>query len=1333
MVRLRSPEELAAHADAIHVAALEVPVEARWRLLSEACAGDPELRAAVELRLIGARTTPGHSTEPAYSDFGEAHMRLFRPGTVVGGRYRILHRIGEGGLGTVFLADQELPVRRKVALKVLHAGLGSRTAAIRFEAEIAALSRMNHPWVASIHDAGRTPEGALYVVMEYIDGEPLDVFCTNHSLDLEATLRLFVKVCRGVQHAHQRGILHRDLKPMNVLVKADDEPTPRIIDFGIARGALGDPGLGPRITSAGAHVGTPEYMSPEQAGLLDAEPDTAADVYSLGVMLYELLTGTLPVDFDGRRDPGHWRRVLAETRVVPPSDAVARRHKGRAPHPSARLRGDLDAVVMKALAREPDRRYASAAELAADIDRYLAGRPIVARSPGPLHVLGRAILRRPGVAVAVVAAVVALIGAVSVRDQLAFERASAELAIREANAQRVVAEATARNAQRTSARSSLVAAITSLWLDDAPAVLGNLEAIPPPLRGWGSRLLRGLVERWEHRFELGAGATTGMAFSGDERLVCAGGADGVVRCLDAATGAPRTTVAAIDSPIADLHLDDAGRRALVSDRDASLALVDLERAEVLWLRRGPIRLVLPGFVTGPDGHEWILAALPEPDAESAWRPTRLDPATGGGLDRLPVSAAPVPSLHACHREDGLLLLVSTSATTTAFGIDGRHVWSAPGRLVGKSSERDCAFGLFMETADYGFRSVRSLVDGRQTGELRAPNGDVVIAAVGPGGRLAWRVDVGAVVMRDDGAGMPPVPLRTSRTPTHALRFSADGSRLWVADDEGALTVFRTELSSQPSELKVALAPNLGAVISRDGRRHVSTGWGWLRVIDAERRYPLWQRWLGRHYATAVAFTPSESRLALGDWVGAVTLLDAQVGDVVLRANLFDVPIVSIAAVDESTFAVGTASGEVAVLTVPADGGPPVFRWRRTIDPRLPVMRLALGHDRRSIAVGLGNPAHLPEGGGLPAARTVRVRAAVPDRAGIVLLGLDDGRELLAFEGSRATWRALAIAPDGRALFGSAESGVLHRWDMESGALTARRPGVGGAAVGLVFTGEWSGDDRSAPESEPRIVAALDSGNVAIWDGINVDFMFFWRVVNDTPLAISVSSDERLLGVVSKTVSSALLTLGDAGGEDGWRDRVVASIAATALEHHVDPKAASDAILAGRFLPPRYGLDSDDGRALAVGAAAWARSWRRNPNHLNSLAWGEALHRESWNRRSQAEKDRALALAEAAVVESPRHEFVNTLALVRFRRGDFAGAVEAARRSVALAIASGGGDNPLDASIEAMSLKALGRPEEAAAAVARAEAMVAREPWRGDADARVLFDEAVRALKGVAAR
>jgi serine/threonine protein kinase/tetratricopeptide (TPR) repeat protein len=392
--------------EVFHAAADLTPV-GRAAFLARSCAGDSELRRQVETLLA-----------QDVLETAQATLLMSGPDETVFGPYHLLQLIGQGGMGEVWLAEQKEPVRRRVAVKLIKAGMDTREVIARFESERQALALMDHPAIAKVFDAGSTPKGRPYFVMEFVSGMPITDYCNRRQLTSRQRLELFISVCEGVQYAHQKAIIHRDLKPSNILVgEVDGRPRPRIIDFGVAKATSQRLTAKTMLTQVGAMVGTPGYMSPEQADSCGQDTDTRTDVYSLGVLLYELLVGELPVDLT-KVPLDQIPRHLRERDVLRPSTKLStRRQRSNAnAHcrgPDARslareLRGDLDAITLKALEYDRSRRYATPSELAADLERHLHHQPVIAR-PASAGYRARKYVRRHRAGVALAIAITVLL------------------------------------------------------------------------------------------------------------------------------------------------------------------------------------------------------------------------------------------------------------------------------------------------------------------------------------------------------------------------------------------------------------------------------------------------------------------------------------------------------------------------------------------------------------------------------------------------------------------------------------------------------------------------------------------------------------------------------------------------------------------------------------------------------------------------------------------------------------------------------------------------------------------------------------------------------------
>jgi serine/threonine protein kinase/tetratricopeptide (TPR) repeat protein len=385
----------------IFLHAIGLPSPERAAYLDDACRDNPALRAELDALLaahdrLGGGGSPTTGPEPADGTPAGAKM-CEAVGAVLSDRYKLLEQIGEGGMGTVWMAQQTEPVKRLVALKVIKPGMDSKQVLARFEAERQALALMEYPNIARVFDAGKTATGRPYFVMELVKGVPLTKYCDEHRLTPKERLELFIPVCQAIHHAHQKGIIHRDIKPSNVLVALyDGKPVPKVIDFGVAKAAGQQLTEHTLVTGFGAVIGTLEYMSPEQAELNQLDIDTRSDIYSLGVLLYELLTGSTPLEHKRVQETGFVEALRIIREEEPPTlsnrlsttDELASiaANRGTEPAKLTRLvRGELDWIVMKALEKDRNRRYETASAFAADLQRYLQDEPVQAGPPSAIY------------------------------------------------------------------------------------------------------------------------------------------------------------------------------------------------------------------------------------------------------------------------------------------------------------------------------------------------------------------------------------------------------------------------------------------------------------------------------------------------------------------------------------------------------------------------------------------------------------------------------------------------------------------------------------------------------------------------------------------------------------------------------------------------------------------------------------------------------------------------------------------------------------------------------------------------------------------------------------
>ncbi|CAN5189702.1 hypothetical protein BH10PLA2_BH10PLA2_20520 [soil metagenome] len=448
------------------------PLE-RHEYLDGACAGDKDLRADVE-SLLEASVRAGSfmaAPVPAFSNAGDVPQAADCPGKMIG-PYKLLQQIGEGGMGVVYMAEQHEPVRRRVALKIIKPGMNTAQVLGRFESERLALALMDHPNIARVLDGGTTETGRPYFVMELVNGVAITEYCDENQLTPRERLGLFVPVCQAIQHAHQKGIIHRDVKPSNVMVTLyDGRPVPKVIDFGVAKAIEQRLTERTQFTAYGQLVGTLEYMSPEQAALSGQDVDTRSDIYSLGVLAYELLTGSTPLQRKTFRSGAYVEilRLIREQEPPRPSSRLSDSGEGLAAISAQRnmepgklrrlVSGELDWIVMKALDKERGRRYETASALARDVERYLADEAVKACPPSRVYVIRKFWRRNKGTALAVAVVALSMVGGIAgtswgmvragrARNEEAAQRQRAEANEKKALAEKQVAEAVQAFLQR---------------------------------------------------------------------------------------------------------------------------------------------------------------------------------------------------------------------------------------------------------------------------------------------------------------------------------------------------------------------------------------------------------------------------------------------------------------------------------------------------------------------------------------------------------------------------------------------------------------------------------------------------------------------------------------------------------------------------------------------------------------------------------------------------------------------------------------------------------------------------------------------------------------------
>jgi WD40 repeat protein/serine/threonine protein kinase len=853
---------------------------ARAAYLDRACAGAPDLRAQVEA-LLHAHAGAGDFLEPAAFEldrFGatleqsDLHLRE-GPGTLIG-PYKLLQQIGEGGMGMVFLAEQQRPVRRQVALKVIKAGMDTRQVVARFESERQALALMDHPNIAKVFDAGVTDSGRPYFVMELVKGMSITKYCDAHHLMPRQRLELFVQVCRAIQHAHTKGIIHRDLKPSNVLVALyDGRPVPKVIDFGVAKATgqkLTDRTM---FTGFGDVIGTLEYMSPEQAEVNQLDVDTRSDVYSLGVLLYELLTGSTPLE-NKRIKQTALLEVLRFIREEEPPKPSTRLNtaeqlpsiaasRGLEPKKlSGLVHGELDWIVMKALEKDRARRYETANGLAMDVQRYLNDEAVQACPPSPWYRFRKFARRnKRALASAAVLALAALVGVAALAvSTVLVSRANKELSAS------VVREQRAAAGERLEAYfQRITVAHRELSTDNLAAALRALEECPKELRGWEWNYLARLC-KVDPLIIHDDTEVSGVAFSPDgERLASAGG-DGVIKIRNSRTGEVLKSFAAHAKGASSVAFHPDGVHLASTGADGLVKVWDLAAGQEVF--RGPcdaLRKFGAAYTVAfsrPDGR--LLAAGSE-GAVRVWDWKKNRP---GSPEQVLPSGHQSHSIPVAFSDDGRL--------ATGGGSQGQNIWDTQtGRLLHTWPAHHYPVNALAFSPGGGQLATASLdhtvklwdtTTGRLIHELPHTGNALGVAFSLDGKRLASTGEDKTVRIWDVTSGREVLGLRGHTDSTGCVAFSPDGHRLVSASLDGTFRIWDATPLRQGEGEETTFAhygDELGCLaVSPNGAKLVAVGHGGLvKVWDAASGKQLLEIPAHSVLAWSVAWHPDGQRFA----------------------------------------------------------------------------------------------------------------------------------------------------------------------------------------------------------------------------------------------------------------------------------------------------------------------------------------------------------------------------------------------------------------------------------------------------------------------------------------
>jgi eukaryotic-like serine/threonine-protein kinase len=1262
--------------EALFAAILEKPTRAeRAAYLEGACGADHALRERLEALLAAHDASDGVPDAPTPTPTTVlpplTETLTEKPGTVIG-PYKLLQQIGEGGMGVVYMAEQQEPVRRKVALKIIRPGMDSHQVIARFEAERQALAMMDHQNIARVLGAGTTQSGRPYFVMELVHGVPITRYCDDNKLTPRERLALSVPVCRAIQHAHQKGIIHRDVKPSNVLVTMyDDKPVPKVIDFGVAKAIEQRLTEKTMFTHYGALVGTFEYMSPEQAEMNAIGVDTRSDIYSLGVLLYELLTGTTPLERAQLREAAldEMVRLIREEEAPRPSlrlsssddlPKIAAARKTEPGRLSKMVRGEIDWIVMKCLEKDRSRRYDTANGLARDLERYLADEPVDACPPSSGYRL-RKFARKYKKALATAAALAGLlVAAVVMSTLLAVWATSAERiakrAEERANVQRLAALAATQQALDAKTESdrqrdqvSLIAYTSGIGLAQRAWEENNVvrarellaevpkEAAGRNLLGFEWFYLSRLCHPDERNLVGHAGAIKSLAFSPDGHRLASASDDQTVKIWDSDTGKELAALKGHAGSVTSVAFSPDGQRVASASQDQTVKIWDSATGKELVALKGHAGS-LTSAAFSPDGKH--LASASQDQTVKIW-----ESATGKELLTLKGHSGAVMSV--------------------AFSPDGQHL----------ASSSDDQTVKIWESAT-----------GKELLVLKGHSGAVTSVAFSPDGqRLASGSYDRTVKIWDSATGKELVTLNGHADMVWSVVFSPDGHRLASGSWDRTVKVWDSATFQELFDIKGHSGWVLSVAFSPDGQRLASGSWDrTVKVWDSATDKELLALEGHARPVFSVAFSPDGHHLASGSWDHTVKIWDSATAQELFDLNGHSEAVRSVAFSPDGR-RLASASDDQTVKIWDSATGKDVFDLN--------------GHSGAVTSVAFS-----PDGQRLASASTDKT-VKIWDSA--------TGKELFALKGHVGSVNSVAFGPDGQRLASASDDQTVKIWDSATGKELFALKGHAGRVWSVAFS----------PDGK-HLASASHDQTVKIWDSATGKELFalkghagwIWSVAFSTDgRRLASSSDDQTVRIWDSATGKELLALESHAGfarsvafsPDGQRlasanrDGPIHLWETTTVSADLQHRREISQLVAKLFgqmhlradvlalLRTRPDIDpSRRHEAIAVAA-----TYPEDSTALDALAW--ELVKLPGGEVSGYRK--ALRYSEEACQLEPKNgNLVNTLSVAYYRTGNYEKALETCLRLHAINKTPHWRDQLVNLAFLAMTHQQLGHPKKAQA-------------------------------------
>jgi WD40 repeat protein/serine/threonine protein kinase len=1284
-------------AEAVEIAASRE----RAAYLDKACGADAALRAEVE-RLLEAHEQAGDFLEgpPVAANVTlDRSPRMDGPGTTIG-RYELLELLGEGGMGLVYLAEQKEPVRRKVALKIIKPGMDSKQVIARFEAERQALAVLDHPNIAHVYDAGCTETGRPYFVMEHVKGLPITRYCDDNKLTIEQRLRLFEQVCEAVHHAHQKGIIHRDLKPSNILVSIHaDQTVPKIIDFGIAKAIAAPLTDKTFATLQGQLLGTPEYMSPEQVDLATQDIDTRSDIYSLGVVLYELLAGVLPFESELFERAGllEIQQTIREQEPASPSirltslgekaETIAASRGTQVVPLARRLHRELEWIPLKAMRKDRCRRYKSASEMAGDIRNYLNGNPLLAGPETAVYRVQKFVHKHAGsvatVALVATAIVLGLVVSTAMYFRAESMRAQTEQAKNAEQEQRRLAQDRAEDLRRTLYASSIQLADSKYRDGNITCMRSLLEACPEDLRGWEWNRLNYVADQAVMTFQAHSNVYTAL-FSHDGKRVIAGSDDGAIRIWDLASGQEIRTLRGHKDAVCSIAISPDDRHIVSGSWDKTIRVWEMESGRELTVMNQP-GIFWGAFISiaySPDGK--LVASAVTSKNIRVWDGVTgaevMTIASKGYINRVAFSPDGIRIISG----DSLGNITSwevaggrESTIIKAYGdrVRGLAVTSDGSRLASVGGEKDGGVRVWDAKTGNLIMTPRG-DDTRAFSVAFSPDGGVLASGGADNMIKLWLVETGKELMT----------LRGHEARVTTLAYSPDGSHLISGSDDGTVRLWDATIERTGANLRGQRGLAIRSLaFSPDGRRLLSANaYGETKLWDIDTGAEVMT--LGRQGRVSV-FSPDGKHIASGTAGGVIRILDADTGLEVASWRGNEQRIDSLAFNLDGSRLMATSRSlaekweQVRGMVKIWDSATGKEIMQLSVDKLIP-MSVAFGPDSRRCLLG--------------------------DLNGVLrLFDVTTGGEVMSLAGHTGCIDSVAFSPDGKRIVSGSYDGTVKVWDAETGSTLATLRGHGD----LVISAAFSRDGR-------RIVSGSRDGTVKIWDATKGAELLTLQADSGVG-AVAFSPDGKT--IAGGTIDNTIFLWQSAEPMGGYESRRIGQMAQQMVDRlHAKYslyRSVIDKLLADGTL-------HEPERSLAIQIAN-SRKWE-DADKLGKEAWETA---NSPGRGTGAYRTAAEKAEKANGWEPNDPAILNTMAAAQYRLAAYEEALKTLAESSRILSGAGEEPDPINTAFTAMTLHRMGRINEAKFELGRLRELCKKEEYGSDMEVQALLAEAEGLIEG----